>query len=63
MAQWLERGALPMSLPTVWFRIPLVAGISEKSHVSLSTWGHCSNVVSLGKVLNPQMLHLKMCSW
>ena len=31
MAQWLERGALPMSLPAVRFRILLGAGISEKS--------------------------------
>ena len=29
MAQWLERGALPMSLPAVQFRIPLGAGFSE----------------------------------
>ena len=42
MAQWLERGALPMSLPAVRFRIPLGAGISEKYHVSpLSILGHC----------------------
>ena len=35
IAQWLERGALPMSLPVVRFRIPLGAGFSEKYHVSL----------------------------
>ena len=59
MAQWLERGALPMSLPAVWFRIPLCAGFSEKYHVSpLSMLGHCFDAVSLGKALNPQMLHL-----
>ena len=34
MAQWLERGALPMSLPAVRFRIPLGAGFSEKYNVS-----------------------------
>ena len=34
MAQWLERGALWMSLPAVRFRIPLGAGFSEKYHVS-----------------------------
>ena len=34
MAQWLERGALSMSLPAVRFRIPLSAGFSEKYHVS-----------------------------
>ena len=33
MAQWLERGALPMSLPVVRFRIPLGAGFSEKYNV------------------------------
>ena len=42
MAQWLERGALPMSLPAVRFRIPLGAGFSEKYHVSpLAILGHC----------------------
>ena len=42
MAQWLERGGLPMSLPAVRFRIPLGAGFSEKYHVSpLSILGHC----------------------
>ena len=56
MAQWLERGALSMSLPAVRFRIPLGAGFSEKYHVSpLSILGH---VVSLGKALRPQRLHL-----
>ena len=42
MAQWLELGALPMSLPAVRFRIPLGAEFSEKYHVSpLSILGHC----------------------
>ena len=42
MAQWLERRALPMSLPAVQFRIPLGTGFSEKFHVSpLSILGHC----------------------
>ena len=42
VAQWLERGALPMSLPAVRFRIPLGAGFSEKYHVfPLSILGHC----------------------
>ena len=42
MAQWLERGALAMSLPAVRFRIPLGAGFSEKYHVSpLSILEHC----------------------
>ena len=67
MAQWLEREALPMSLPAVQFQIPLGAGFSEKYNVSpLSILGHCFDVVSLGKTLNPQMLHLtqvKMSTW
>ena len=59
MAQWLERGALPMSLPAVRFQIPLGAGFSEKYHVSLlSILGHYCNAVSLGKTLYPHMLHL-----
>ena len=59
VAQWLERGALPMSLPAVRFRIPLGAGFSEKYHVSpLSILGHYFDVVYLGKTLYPHMLHL-----
>ena len=34
MAQCLERGALPMSLPAVQFRGQLGAGFSERNHVS-----------------------------
>ena len=34
VAQWLECGALPMSLPAVRFRNQLGAGYSEKYHVS-----------------------------
>ena len=34
MVQWLERGALTMLLPAVWFRIRLGARFSEKNHVS-----------------------------
>ena len=42
MAQWLERGALPMSLPAVRFQIPLGAGFSEKYHASpIQILGHC----------------------
>ena len=49
MAQWLERGALPLSLPAVRFRIPLGEGFLEKYHASpLSLLGHCFDVVSLG---------------
>ena len=59
MTQWLERRALSMSLPTVRFPIPLGAKLSEKYHVSpLSILGHCFDVVSLGKALTHQMLHL-----
>ena len=55
MAQWLERGTLPMSLPAVRFRIRLGAGFSEKYHVSpLSILAHCKDGVSLGKTLHPQ---------
>ena len=36
MAQWLKRGALPMSLPVVRFRIPLDAAFSEKYRVNFS---------------------------
>ena len=66
MAQWAKRGALSMSLPAVQFRIPLGAGFSEKYVTPLSILGLCFNVVSLGKALNPQMLHLtqvKMSTW
>ena len=59
MAQWLERDALIMLLPAARFRIRLLAGFSEKNHGSpLSILGHCFDVVSLGKALHPQMLHL-----
>ena len=34
MAQWLEDGALSISLPAVRFQIPLCAGFSEKYHIS-----------------------------
>ena len=52
-------GALPMSLPSMRFRIPLSAGFSEKYHVfPLSILGHCFDVVFLGKALHPHMLHL-----
>ena len=40
MAQWLERGALPMSLPAVRFRIPLGAGFSEK-YLNIGTLSRC----------------------
>ena len=56
-----------MSLSAVLFRVPLGAGFLEKKHVSpLSILEHCFDVVSLDKVLNPQLLHLtrvKMSTW
>ena len=59
VAQWLERGALPMSLPAVRFRIPLGATFSDKYYISpLSILGHYFDAVSLGKALYPHMLHL-----
>ena len=59
MAQWLERGALPMSRPAVRFRTPLSAGFLDKSDVfPLLILGYCFDVVSLGKALHPQILHL-----
>ena len=59
VAQWLERGALPMSLPAARARGSLVAGFSEKYHVSpLSTLGYCGiNVVSMGKSLYHQVIY------
>ena len=59
MTQWLERGALPMSLPAVRFRISFGAGYSNKYYVSLlSILEYYFDVVSLGKALHPHMLHL-----
>ena len=56
-----------MSQPAVRFRIPLGAGFSEKYNGSaISILGHYFDVVSLGKALNPQMLHLTqvyMSTW
>ena len=49
VTQWLESRALPMSLPDVKFRTPLGAGLA-----------HCYDVVSLGRALHPQMLHLTL---
>ena len=43
----------------VRFRLVLGAGFSDEYHVSpFSILGRCFDVVSLGKELNPQMLHL-----
>ena len=70
VAQSLERGALPMSL----FKTPLGTGFLEKYNVSplsilghfsekydvspLSILKHCFDVLSLGQVFHPHMLHL-----
>ena len=57
MGQWLERDALPISLSAVRFRIG--AKFYMTYHVSpLSILRHCFDVVSLGKALHPQMIHL-----
>ena len=68
MAQWVECGALPMSLlAPVRLRNPLGAGLSEKYNVPLFLiLGHCFDVVCLGKALHPSMRHLtqmKMSTW
>ena len=41
MAQWLERGALPMSLPAVRFRIPIFREISCFSPLNIGTLFRC----------------------
>ena len=54
----VERGPLFMSLPALWFRIPIGTEFSMKYNVSpLSILGNCFDVVSLGKVLHPQVLY------
>ena len=59
MAQWLERGALSMSLPVVRFRTSIGEEFSDKCHVSpLSILEHCCDVVSLDKAPHHQILHL-----
>ena len=66
LAQWFERGALPMSLPAMRFRTSLGAGFSEKYFSPLSILGHCFDFVPFGKALYPQMLHLtqvKISTW
>ena len=67
VTQWLERGALPMSLPAVRFGIPLGAEFSDKYHVSPpSILGHVFDALSLGKALKPKLVHLtqvKMSTW
>ena len=65
--QWLERGALPVSLPAVRLRTPLGAGFLAKHHVCpISILRRGFDVVSVAKTLHPQMLHLtqvKMTTW
>ena len=54
VAQWLERGALPMSLLAVRFRIPLGAGFSEKYNVyPFSILGHFLRCCVLGQDTSP----------
>ena len=44
--------------------IPLGAEFAKRYHVSpLSILEHCLDVVSLGKALNPQMLHTVCSPW
>ena len=49
------------------FQIPLGARFSKKYHISpLSILGHCFDVVSLGKALNPPMpdfTQVKIGTW
>ena len=54
MAPLLERRALPMR-----FGIQLVQDFQKKYHVSRhSILRHCFDVMSLGKALNPHLVHL-----
>ena len=53
MAQWLERGALPMSLPAVRFRVPLGAEFSKKYHVSPLNLGTLLRCCILGQGTSP----------
>ena len=59
MAQWLERDALTMSLSPRGFESGLLQDFQRKiMFPPLSILGNCFDVVSLGKALHPQMLHL-----
>ena len=59
MTQWLERGALSMSLPAVRFRIPFGEVFSEKyQFLPFQSWDIVSMLCPLGKALHPLMLHL-----
>ena len=53
--QWLERGAWSILLYLPWgFEYRLLQDFQRNI---TSYWGHCFDAVSLGKALNPQMLH------
>ena len=54
MVQWLEHGALPMSLPAVRFRIPLGAGFSENYKVSPLS------ILDIVKMLCPRARHFTL---
>ena len=61
MAQWLERGALSMSLPVVRFRIQFRAEFSEKYHASpLSILGTLSRCCVLGQGTSPSNASLRV---
>ena len=66
MAHWLELGAPPMSLPAVRFRTRLVQEFRRNIIFFALNLLHCFVFGSLGKTLQPQMLHLiqvKMSTW
>ena len=59
MAQWLERGALTISLPSVRFRIPLSAGSSEKYHdFPPQSWDIISILCPWARYFILKMFHL-----
>ena len=58
MARWLKRGALPMSLPAVRFRIPLGAEFSEKYHVSPLNLGTLLRCCVPGQGTSPSVASL-----
>ena len=59
VAQWIKRGALPLSLPTVRFQTPLGTGFSDKYHVTaFPMLGYRLDVVFMDKTRYHHMLHL-----
>ena len=58
VTQWLQRCALPTSLPAVRFRAPVGAGVSQKCHLSpLSILEHC-NFCVFGQIILPSYASL-----